>query len=471
MKTPTPINSMQDAPPRKNIAVIGSGISGLSCAWLLSKSQNVTLFEKDDRLGGHSNTVTFDLDKRPISVDTGFIVYNPVNYPNLVKFFEQLGVKTCDTDMSFSVSVNGGELEYSGSGLSGLLAQKRNLLRPAFWGMVADLLRFYRQSPKLLQAAELEHLSLGELLEKHRYGKSFIYNHLLPMGAAIWSVPVDKMLNYPALSFMRFCSNHGLTQVNNRPQWRTVVGGSRQYVDKIAAALQGSIRLNTRIQSVTRLGDHVALDDIHGNREIFDDVVFACHSDQALALLADPTSEEQSLLSCFPYQRNRAFLHLDTDLMPKRQQVWSSWNYLASNKPVAKNGQLVSDQKRKVSVSYWMNQLQPLATEQPVMVSLNPLKMPRSGTIIRSFFYDHPAFDQSSLAAQKQLWSLQGKQHTWFCGAYFGYGFHEDGLQSGLAVAEALGSVVRPWQLEEPNSRIEIHTGSLPNTAVELYCV
>ena len=291
------------------------------------------------------------------------------------------------------------------------------------------------------------------------------------MGAAIWSVPVDKMLNYPALSFMRFCSNHGLTQVNNRPQWRTVVGGSRQYVDKIVAALQGSIRLNTRIQSVTRLGDHVALDDIHGNREIFDDVVFACHSDQALALLADPTTEEQSLLSCFPYQRNRAFLHLDTDLMPKRQQVWSSWNYLASNKPAAKNGQLVSDQKRKVSVSYWMNQLQPLATEQPVMVSLNPLKMPRSGTIIRSFFYDHPAFDQSSLAAQKQLWSLQGKQHTWFCGAYFGYGFHEDGLQSGLAVAEALGSVVRPWQLEEPNSRIEIHTGSLPNTAVELYCV
>jgi predicted NAD/FAD-binding protein len=229
--------------------------------------------------------------------------------------------------------------------------------------------------------------------------------------------------------------------------------------------------LNTRIQSVTRLGEQVALDDIHGNREIFDDVVFACHSDQALALLADPTTEEQALLSCFPYQRNRAFLHLDTDLMPKRKQVWSSWNYLTSNKPASKNEQLISDQKRKVSVSYWMNQLQPLATEQPVMVSLNPLKMPRSGTIIRSFFYDHPAFDQSSLAAQKQLWSLQGKQHTWFCGAYFGYGFHEDGLQSGLAVAEALGGVVRPWQLEEPNSRIEIHTGSLPNTAVELYCV
>lgn len=444
MNSMPPLANATHKPARKKVAVIGSGISGLSCAWLLNQSQDVTLYEKDDRLGGHANTVSFTLQQRQVDVDCGFIVYNPINYPNLVAFFDALGVATCDTEMSFAVSINDGELEYAGSNLTSLLAQKRNLLRPQFWSMLADLMRFYRQSEALQNAADIEQLTLGELLKRYRYGKAFIYNHLLPMGAAIWSMPVEKMLDYPASSFLRFCSNHGLNQLKDRPQWKTVVGGSRQYVDKIAQNLTNGVRLNTRIQSVTRLGEQVAVDDILGNRELFDEVVFACHSDQVLELLSDASREEKSLLSCFPYQRNFAYLHLDTTLMPHRRQAWSSWNYL-SNK---------DEQQHNVSVSYWMNRLQPLNTDQPVIVSLNPLRKPKQGTIIRSFLYDHPIFGQHSIAAQKHLWSLQGKAHTWFCGAYFGYGFHEDGLQSGLAVAEALGDIKRPWQLDEPNSRI-----------------
>lgn len=437
--TPIPVK-----PFRKRVAVIGSGISGLSCAWLLNKTHDVTLYEKDDRLGGHSNTVTFELDQQPVSVDTGFIVYNPVNYPNLVAFFDALDVSTCETDMSFSVSINEGELEYSGSGLSGLLAQKSNLMRPRFWSMLADLMRFYREADDLLQAPENGHLTLGQLLEQNSYGKAFIYNHLLPMGAAIWSMPVEKMLEYPATSFLRFCRNHGLNQLRDRPQWRTVVNGSRCYVDKIAQYLGNSVRLNTRIQSVNRHRNHVEVNDMLGNREIYDEVVFACHSDQALQLLGDASREEKSVLGCFPYQRNFAFLHQDISLMPQRKKTWSSWNYLSSQ----------SHDGPRVSVSYWMNRLQPLNTEQPLIVTLNPLHMPRQGTIIRSFFYDHPLFGQASLAAQSHLWSLQGQNRTWFCGAYFGYGFHEDGLQSGLAVAEALGGVMRPWQVDNPNGRI-----------------
>ena len=429
----------------KKIAVVGSGISGLSCAWLLNKAHQVTLYEKDDRLGGHSNTVSFDLENTSLDVDTGFIVFNPVNYPNLVKFFKTLDVATCETDMSFGISVNQGELEYSGTGLAGLLAQKRNLIRPSFWRMVQELMRFYRESEQVMQQQDLDQITLGELLQQKGYGKDFIYNHLLPMGAAIWSTPVDKMLNYPASSFLRFCRNHGLVQLNDRPQWSTVIGGSKQYVNKIAAQLEGKIRLNSRIHKIIRNSDHVVIEDHHGNREYYDDVVLACHSDQAIALLDEPTEDEQHLLGHFPYQRNKAYLHLDASLMPKRKAVWSSWNYLSEGK---------RDQSQEVSVTYWMNQLQPLNTETPLFVSLNPLRDPKDGSIIRSFFYDHPEFGREALQSQKQLWTLQGKQRTWFCGAYFGYGFHEDGLQSGLAVAEQLGGVPRPWDLDDKNSRI-----------------
>lgn len=445
------INTKQNS---KKVAVIGSGISGLSCAWLLNQSQNVTLYEKDDRLGGHSNTVSFYLNQKKIDVDTGFIVFNPSNYPNLVHFFKHLNVDTCETDMSFGVSVNRGKIEYSGTGLRGLFAQKRNLIRPRFWSMLSDLRRFYRQAPELLDSSELKNISLGQLLSKYHCKDPFIYDHLLPMAAAIWSTPVDKMLEYPATAFIRFCMNHGLLQLTDRPQWRTVIGGSKCYVEKIQQQLNQTIRLNTQIQSVSRNEGKIVITDRHGQGETYDQVVFACHADQALKLLKEPSSEEKRLLNSFPYQRNQAILHLDTALMPKRRAVWSSWNYLSDDKSYTDQ----SHSRQKVSVSYWMNKLQPLNTETPVIVSLNPIEPPRSGTIIRSFFYDHPAFDQSSYQAQEHLWQLQGKQNTWFCGAYFGYGFHEDGLQSGLAVAEALGGISRPWKLDNPNSRISVHS-------------
>ncbi|MBN3564361.1 NAD(P)/FAD-dependent oxidoreductase [Aliamphritea spongicola] len=439
----------------KKIAVIGSGISGLSCAWLLNRQHQVTLYEKDDRPGGHANTISFDLNGQHIDVDTGFIVYNPVNYPNLVALFDHLNVPNCETEMSFAVSVNQGELEYSGSGLAGLFAQKRNLFRPSFWNMLKDLHHFYRHSLLIQQEAHIRQLSLRELLAEQGYSSSFIYQHLLPMGAAIWSTPVEQMLDYPADSFMRFCENHGLLQVKDRPQWRTVVGGSRAYVSRIAAELD-DIRLNSRIHRIIRQPGKVTIEDLHGGQEHFDDVVLACHSDQALAMLDKPSQAEQALLSKLPYQRNQAFLHLDTRLMPRRKGVWSSWNYLAEGR----------QHEQEVAVTYWMNKLQPLPTDTPILVSLNPPTEPARDTIIHSQFYDHPVFNQQALEAQKQLWQLQGQQNTWFCGAYFGYGFHEDGLQAGLAVAEQLGGTHRPWIV--PGASGRIHTAVAGHTATEV---
>jgi predicted NAD/FAD-binding protein len=432
------------------IAVIGSGISGLSSAWLLSQQHQVTLFEKDDRLGGHSNTVDVTQGAISVAVDTGFIVYNPVNYPNLVRFFQILGVQSHETDMSFGVSLDQGRLEYSGTGLPGLLAQKRNLARPRFWSMLLDLSRFYREAPHYCVDPDTASLTLGELLQREGYGKAFIQDHLLPMGAAIWSTPVDLMLEYPALAFLRFCQNHGLVQLSNRPQWRTVKGGSRSYVSKIEAGLRrrGEVRLNSHIRRIVRSEGQINLEFLHGERETFDHVVLACHANQALQLLHTPSSLEQKLLGAFSYQRNRAVLHSDSSLMPRSKAAWASWNYLATQQH---NGQ------REVSVSYWMNRLQHLPGALPLYVTLNPLREPEPGTVHRSFLYDHPTFSLAALAAQKQLWELQGQQNTWFCGAYFGYGFHEDGLQAGLAVAEELGGRPRPWTLDTPNHRIHVN--------------
>ncbi|UTW12443.1 NAD(P)/FAD-dependent oxidoreductase [Marinobacterium rhizophilum] len=433
------------------IAVVGSGISGLSSAWLLSQQHQVTLFEKDDRLGGHSNTVDVPLGTGSVAVDTGFIVYNPVNYPNLVRFFETLGVQSRETDMSFGVSLDRGRLEYSGTGLPGLLAQKRNLARPRFWSMLLDLSRFYREAARYCEDPATASLTLGELLHRERYGHAFVQDHLLPMGAAIWSTPVDLMLEYPALAFLRFCQNHGLVQLNDRPQWRTVTGGSRSYVSKIDASLRqrGEVRLNSRIHRILRRKGGIELEFLHGEREPFDHVVLACHANQALQLLHAPSMLEQQLLGAFSYQRNRAVLHSDPSLMPRSKAAWASWNYLAA---LRHGGQ------REVSVSYWMNRLQHLPNALPLYVTLNPLHEPAPGTVHRSFLYDHPTFSLAALAAQKQLWNLQGQQNTWFCGAYFGSGFHEDGLQSGLAVAEELGGRPRPWTLETPNHRIYVHS-------------
>ncbi|WP_409525833.1 NAD(P)/FAD-dependent oxidoreductase [Nitrincola sp. MINF-07-Sa-05] len=444
------------------IAVIGSGISGLSCAWLLNQQHQVTLFEKDDRLGGHSNTVDVDVDGKLIPVDTGFIVFNPVNYPNLVKFFEQLNVASSETEMSFAVSMEKGRLEYSGTNINGLFAQRSNLLKPRFWKMIADLLRFYRESSDMLNNEEFQTLTLRELLAQGGYGEAFVRDHLIPMGAAIWSTPADKMLDYPAQSFLRFCQNHGLVQLENRPQWRTVIGGSREYVTRIADALKGRIRLNSHIHRIHRLDGKVILEDLHGGRETFDHVVLACHADQSLEMLAQPDPLESDLLSKFPYQRNRAILHCDTALMPRRKSAWASWNYLSGGSDADKRDN-ENSKESDLSVTYWMNRLQPLSTSKPLLVTLNPVVEPEAGSIYRSFLYDHPVFTLESISAQKKLWALQGHRNTWFCGAYFGYGFHEDGLQAGLAVAEALGGIQRPWQVAEPNGRIHVHPPKRPS--------
>ncbi|WP_210395370.1 NAD(P)/FAD-dependent oxidoreductase [Motiliproteus sediminis] len=436
---------------KSNIAVIGSGISGLSCAWLLSRRHSVTLFEKDDRFGGHSNTCNVELNNQTLAVDTGFMVFNPVNYPNLTALFKHLGVATRPTDMSFSVSVDNGALEYAGSDLNGLFAQRSNLFSPAFWSMLADLLRFYREAPQLMAEIPAT-LTLGELLEQQGYSQRFQQQHLLPMGAAIWSTPMDKMLNYPALTFLRFCANHGLLQLRDRPQWYTIDGGSRVYVDRLLAQLGSAARNHAGIRTVRRQTlngkTQVTLIDWQGNEQHFDHVVFACHADQALAMLRDPSDAEQSVLGAFRFERNRALLHSDPALMPRRKAAWSSWNYLSQSR---------GDQA--VAVTYWMNKLQHLPEKTPLLVTLNPITDPKPESIHAAFLYDHPLFDLNALAAQRKLWDLQGNRHTWFCGAWCGYGFHEDGLQAGLAVAEALGGEDRPWQVPGMYDRVVLPPG------------
>lgn len=449
-----------------NIAVVGSGISGLSCAWLLSRQHQVTLFEKDDRPGGHSNTVDVRTDVGSIGVDTGFIVFNPRNYPNLVQLFEHLQVPVQATDMSFSVSLDNGGLEYSGSGLRGLFAQKRNLLNPRFLGMVRDILRFYRECSNI-DPQTLQDMTLGQLLKAGGYGNAFRDHHLLPMGAAIWSTPMQTMLDYPASAFLRFCANHGLLQLEDRPQWHSVVGGSREYVRRLCDDMPATLLVHRAIRSVRRIGGKVLVADRQGGSWKFDHIVFACHADQALKLLEDPRAEETEVLRHFKFERNRAVLHSDTGLMPVRRQAWASWNYLGSSgclhagdhpqsaPPAPEPADIgTAAAEAKLSVSYWMNQLQKLPTRQPLIVTLNPFKEPAPGSVHASFLYDHPLFDLQTQLAQSRLWNIQGNHHTWFCGAWCGYGFHEDGLQSGLLVAEALGQCQRPWQVAGMNSRI-----------------
>jgi predicted NAD/FAD-binding protein len=420
-----------------SIAVVGSGIAGLAAGWLLSRRHAVTLYEQDRRPGGHANTVT-TADGQ--AVDTGFIVYNEATYPNLTALFRHLGVATQPTDMSFAVSLDGGRLEYAGTNLAGLFAQPANLLRPRFWSMLRDLARFYRSAPTDTVDPTT---SLGAYLDALGYGAAFQQDHLLPMAAAIWSASADGVRAYPAAGFIRFCDTHGLLQVRNRPVWRTVTGGSRSYVQRIVADLGPGLRLGQAVRSVRRLADGVALTDAAGTSERFDHVVLATHADQALRLLADPDPLETRLLGAFRYDRNLAVLHQDPGVMPKRRRVWASWNYVGTRAG--------SD---RVGVTYWMNRLQGLPDAAPLFVTLNPDRMPRS--VLHSEIYEHPQLDVAATLAQRHLWSLQGVRRTWFCGAWFGAGFHEDGVQSGLAVAEQLGGLRRPWTVPDENGRIVV---------------
>lgn len=425
------------------VAVIGGGIAGLSAAWLLSQAHDVTLFEKAPRLGGHSLTVDVPGGAASVPVDMGFIVYNPPAYPNLTALFDYLDVPTQETEMSFAASLRGGALEYSGTDMRALFAQARNLVRPRFWSMLRDTLRFYRAA--LRDAATLDpELSLTDYLRRGGYGQAFLEDHLLPMAAAIWSTPASLIGDYPAAAFIRFCANHGLLQITNRPPWRTVTGGSREYVRRLAAAFTGTLRLGCGITTIRRDPSSVWLRDSKGGDHRFDHVVIGAHADQALAMLSDPTDAESRLLGCLRYGPNPACLHQDPRLMPRRRLVWSSWNYLERDKP------------GRLCATYWMNRLQDLPTEQQIFVTLNPDPSSDPAGLIRRETFEHPLFDSGAMRAQRELWQLQGQGNTWFCGAYFGAGFHEDGLQAGLAVAEALGGLRRPWTTANPSGRLPL---------------
>lgn len=428
---------------KRSIAVVGSGISGLSAAWLLSHKHDVTLYERETRPGGHSNTVDVAETAKTVAVDTGFIVYNTASYPNLIALFEHLGVRTAPTNMGFSVSLDGGHYEYSGSSLGGLIGHAGNVVRPDHWRMISDLLRFFREACLDLPALEASGQTLGDYLLARSYSEAFVVRHILPMAAAIWSTPSAEIMQFPAAAFVRFFDNHGLLKVSNRPQWRTVVGGSREYVTRILQSLEGKVRLGTPVQAISRGANGVTIRTASGS-DMFDACVVATHADEALALLDDADDEERRLLGAFQYTNNLAVLHTDRRLMPKRRRLWTSWNYLGAS----------AQADRTLAVSYWMNALQPLDTRQDYFVTLNPPAGLQPEKALASFAYTHPMFDQRAMTAQRGLWELQGRRNTWFCGSYFGYGFHEDGLQSGLAAAEHLGGVRRPWTVPNESGRI-----------------
>lgn len=431
---------------RQTIAVIGTGIGGLAAAYLLHPYHEITVYEKAHWIGGHSNTVDVPGLKGAIPVDTGFIVYNEKAYPNLTALFAHLGVTTKLADMSLAVSLDGGALEYRGELTRGLFAQRTNLVRPRFWSMISSLIRFYRQAPRDLAKMEARGLTLGEYLEQENFSAAFRDDHLLPMAAAIWSAPATAMLNYPAASFVRFYVNHGLLDLANRPLWRTVDGGSRSYVEKLTAGFRDRIRLGVGVSAVRRTANGIEIRDSAGGMARYDQVVLATHADQALALLNDPDEDEKRLLGAFRYSVNHMVLHRDATLMPKRRSAWAAWNYIGARGETAEN----------VSVTYWMNALQGIASTDPLFVSLNPGRPPDDENILHRVTYEHPIFDLTAMGAQKRLWSLQGRRNTWYCGAYFGAGFHEDGLQAGLAVGERLSGVKRPWRVAHESGRIVI---------------
>ncbi|BBE71243.1 NAD(P)/FAD-dependent oxidoreductase [Oharaeibacter diazotrophicus] len=419
------------------IAVIGSGISGNAAAWALSARHDVVLYEKAPRAGGHSATVDVDYDGTVVPVDTGFIVYNELNYPNLVALFRHLDVPTEASDMSFAVSVGDGGLEWAGTSLASVFAQPVNLFRPRFLGMIRDILRFNRECTLDHDAGRLDGLTLGAYLERKGFGRGFRDDYLVPMGAAIWSTPDAEILEFPASNFVRFFRNHRLVD-RERPIWRTVSRGSREYVDRLLAPLKalGKVRLASPVVAVTRGRTHVEVRTADGETDRFDEVVFAAHADQTLAMLADASADERAVLGAVRYLPNRVVLHRDTALMPKRRSVWSSWNYLRGER---------DDGRAPVSVTYWMNRLQNIDPARPLFVTLNPVREPDPALVFGEWSYDHPQFDAAAIAAQRRLPAIQGRRRSWFCGAWTGYGFHEDGLVSGLAVAESLGGAI-PWR-------------------------
>jgi predicted NAD/FAD-binding protein len=409
------------------IAIIGTGIAGNVAAYRLARDHEVTIFEADDRIGGHTNTIDVEADGQQLAIDTGFIVYNDVTYPNFISLLNELGIESQASEMSFSVSSKRTGLEYNGASLNALFAQRRNLLNPTFYRMLVDILRFNREAPEVLNG-NVPQQTLGEYLDSNGYSKSFVEHYIVPMGSAIWSATPNGMSAFPAVFFIRFLHNHGLLSINDRPLWRVIKGGSRQYVDKLVAGHLDRIRLNSAVQWIRRHPGFIEL-KVHGSEiERFDHVFLACHSDQALRLLADPTPLERKVLGAIEYQRNEAVLHTDESLMPKRRRAWAAWNYHIPEKQ--------ENAGEKVTLTYNMNILQRLAAPMQFCVTLNNTPAIDPEKVIRSIDYSHPVFDEKAVAAQKRHRDINGSRQTYFCGAYWRYGFHEDGVVSAMTALE-----------------------------------
>ena len=417
------------------IAIVGSGISGAIAAWLLRDQADVTLLEAGERFGGHTHTAEIDEGRGAVPIDTGFMVFNRPNYPLLSALFDHLGIASYPTDMSFSASFDNGRLEYAGTDLNTLFGQRRNLVNRRFWGILFSIVRFNRLAQRAILEPPTADLSLSAYLDRHGFDDEFRVRYLYPMAAAIWSCPRGQIERFPAVSFLRFFANHGLIKLADRPQWLTVEGGSSTYMERLIGDLGPRARTRAAVARVERRPDGVTLVFADGAREAYDDVILACHSDQALRVLAEPSPSERRLLGAIPYQANRVLLHRDPALMPRERRVWSSWNYLSNS---------AADPSSAVSVTYWMNSLQRLPTPNDYFVSLNPGREPRAEAVVAEYEYHHPVFTEQALEAQKQLHRIQGRQRTWFAGAWTGYGFHEDGMRSGVEVARALGAKV-PW--------------------------
>lgn len=443
---------------RRKVAVVGSGIAGLSAAWMLNAHCDVTVFESESQAGGHSHTVNAGTADNPVWVDMGFIVFNEPCYPNLVALFHHLGVVHQLSDMSFSVSVDEGRLEYSSLGMKGLFAQRSNLFRPRFLSLLLDIVRFYREAPKDEAARARPGYSLGDYLKDRNYGRAFIDDHLLPQAAAIWSTSAQQIMDYPFRAFIAFFENHGLLKITDRILWRSVVGGAQAYLKELTKPFVHRIRTGAMITKVERSPSRILLTDQRGEHHEFDEVVFATHADVTLNILGpSATAAERATLGAFSYTPNEVVLHTDKALMPKRRAAWSSWNYIGTRN---------TSSQQQLCVTYWMNLLQVLKTEQNYFVTLNPTRDIDPARIIKRTTFEHPLFDARAIDAQSRLGDLQGQQRSWFCGAYFGSGFHEDGLQSGLAVAEAITGHPRPWDFDWSKSRIRYNPWT-HNTALE----
>lgn len=418
------------------IAIIGSGVAGLGAAYALSQKYDVTLYERDSRFGGHANTRVINVEGEEIAVDTGFIVYNEVNYPNLTALFAHLGTPTKPSDMSFGFSMKGGQFEYACDNLNKIFAQRLNILKPSFWGAFRDVMRFIKIAPQQLANDEIGDISLGDWLKREGFGELFRDGFILPMGGAIWSTPTDKMTAFPARNLLTFFDNHDLyTGLAAAIQWRTVDGGSHAYVDQIIEHLGPNAQTNRAVNSVIRLGGKVEINFADGERDVVDQVIFACHAPDACAMLNAQDPEEAEVLGAFHTTQNTAILHRDPSLMPKRKKVWSSWSMITDD---IHNSKGLADEP--VSLTYWMNRLQTLPTNHDIFVTLNAQRRPDPALTIAEYSYAHPGYDSVTFAAQARLDNVQGRGGVWYAGAWTGWGFHEDGLKSGLRVAAALGA-------------------------------